>query len=75
MNAAEYTAVPDLDTFAVLPWDTRFARVFCRLYEPDHLAEDAGAEYACDFRGSLQRVHPGSPSAPASRCAPAASRR
>jgi glutamine synthetase len=57
VNAAEYTAVPDLDTFAVLPWDTSFARVFCRLYEPDHLAEGAGAPYACDSRGVLKRVH------------------
>lgn len=57
VNAAEYTALPDLDTFAVLPWDTSFARVFCRLYEPDHLAEGAGAPYACDSRGVLKRVH------------------
>jgi glutamine synthetase len=57
VNAAEYTAIPDLDTFAVLPWDTSFARVFCRLYEPDHLAEGAGAAYACDSRGVLKRVH------------------
>ena len=57
VNAAEYTALPDLDTFAVLPWDTRMARVFCRLYEPDHLAEGAGTPYACDSRGVLRRVH------------------
>lgn len=57
VNAAEYTAIPDLDTFAVLPWDTQFARVFCRLYEPDHLSEGAGAPYACDSRGVMQRVH------------------
>ena len=57
VNAAEYTAMPDLDTFAVLPWDNSFARVFCRLYEPDHLAEGAGAPYACDTRGILKRVH------------------
>jgi len=57
VNAAEYTSVPDLDTFAVLPWDTSIARVFCRLYEPDHLAENAGAPFASDSRGILQRVH------------------
>ncbi len=57
VNAAEYTAIPDLETFAVLPWDTTYARVFCRLYEPDHLAEGAGAAYACDSRGLLRRVH------------------
>lgn len=57
VGAAEYTAIPDLETFAILPWDTSFARVFCRLYEPDHLAEGAGAPYACDTRGVLRRVH------------------
>ncbi|MET7339047.1 glutamine synthetase family protein [Nonomuraea sp. NPDC005650] len=57
VNAPEYTAIPDLETFAVLPWDTSFARIFCRLYEPDHLAEGAGAPYACDTRGVLRRVH------------------
>lgn len=56
VNAPEYTAVPDLDTFAVLPWDTSFARVFCRLYEPDHLTERAGAEFSCDTRGLLRRM-------------------
>ncbi|ABK75399.1 glutamine synthetase family protein [Mycolicibacterium smegmatis] len=59
VNAPEYTAIPDLETFAVLPWDTSFARVFCRLYEPDHLAERAGAEFACDSRGLLRRLHAG----------------
>ncbi|KMO84599.1 Glutamine synthetase 3 [Mycolicibacterium chubuense] len=58
-HAPEYTAVPDLDTFAVLPWDTSFARVFCRLYEPDHLIDRAGAEFACDSRGLLHRMHAG----------------
>ncbi|GGV36637.1 glutamine synthetase [Actinomadura cremea] len=57
VNAAEYTALPDLETFAVLPWDPSFARVFCRLYEPDHLGEGAGAPFACDARGVLGRVH------------------
>lgn len=56
-EAAEYTAVPDLDTFRVLPWDSSVARVFCRLYEPDHRAENAGAALATDSRGLLKRVH------------------
>ncbi|BBX71323.1 glutamine synthetase family protein [Mycolicibacterium psychrotolerans] len=59
VHAPEYTAVPDLDTFAVLPWDTSFARVFCRLYEPDHLVDRAGTEFACDSRGLLHRMHAG----------------
>lgn len=59
VDAPEYTAIPDLETFAVLPWDTRFARVFCRLYEPDHLADQPGAEFPCDSRGLLRRLHAG----------------
>lgn len=57
VHAAEYTALPDLDTFAVLPWDTTVARVFCRLYEPDHLVEGAGEVFASDSRGQLKRMH------------------
>jgi glutamine synthetase len=56
-EAAEYTAVPDLDTFAVLPWDTKVARFFCRLYEPDHHPENPGAALGTDARGLLRRVH------------------
>lgn len=56
-DAAEYTAMPDLDTFAVLPWDTSVGRFFCRLYEPDHRPENAGAALATDSRGLLRRLH------------------
>jgi glutamine synthetase len=57
VEAAEYTAVPDLDTFAVLPWDTNVARVFCRLYEPDHVPGIAGTALATDCRGVFRRMH------------------
>ena len=57
VEAAEFTMLPDLDTFAVLPWDTRVGRFFCRLYEPGHLAAGGGAPYAGDVRGNLIRVH------------------
>ena len=56
-DAAEYTAVPDLDTFAVLPWDRSVGRFLCRLYEPDHRPEHAGAPFAADSRGLLARLH------------------
>ena len=61
VHAPEYTAIADLETFAVLPWDTSFARVFCRLYEPDHLTDAPGTEFACDSRGLLRRLHAGLP--------------
>jgi glutamine synthetase len=57
VEAAEYTAVPDLDTFAVLPWDTDVARVFCRLYEPDHIPGIGGTALALDCRGAFRRMH------------------
>ena len=57
VEAAEFTMLPDLDTFAVLPWDTRAGRFFCRMYEPGHRADAGGAAYAADVRGNLIRVH------------------
>ena len=56
-DAAEYTAVPDLDTFAVLPWDTTVGRFFCRLYEPDHVPGIGGTALATDSRGLFKRMH------------------
>jgi len=35
-QAAEFTAIPDIDSFRVLPWDRSIGSFFCRLYEPDH---------------------------------------
>lgn len=57
VGAAEYCAVPDLDTFCVLPWDHKVARVFCSLYEPDHVLTDPGAPFASDTRGLMKRLH------------------
>ncbi|MFF3555894.1 glutamine synthetase family protein [Streptomyces tsukubensis] len=56
-RAAEFTALPDLDTFAVLPWDTGVARFFCRTYEPEHQPECGGEPFAADVRGHLIRRH------------------
>ncbi|CAL9369578.1 Glutamate--methylamine ligase [Nocardiopsis dassonvillei] len=59
-NAREFVAVPDLDTFAVLPWDTASARFLCRLYEPEHGPEEtAGRPLPTDARGNLLRLHAG----------------
>ncbi|NLU69430.1 glutamine synthetase [Streptomyces sp. HNM0574] len=57
-DVAECTAMPDLDSFAVLPWDTSTGRFFCRLYEPGQRADGrAGAPLATDVRGNLARRH------------------
>lgn len=56
-QANEFTALPDLDTFAVLPWDRSVARVLCTLYEPEHIPAVGGAPLAMDSRGLLHRSH------------------
>jgi glutamine synthetase len=56
-QAAEFTAIPDIDSFQVLPWDRTIGSFYCRLYEPDHRPEVAGQPLACDARGHLIRAH------------------
>lgn len=57
VEAAELTAIPDLDTFAVLPWDTSVARFLCTAYEPDHIPEVGGGYLGLDTRATLRRAH------------------
>ncbi len=57
VQAPEFTAMADLDTFAVLPWDTSVARFFTQIYEPEHLPEVGGLPLGTDSRGILKRVH------------------
>lgn len=57
VDAAEFTAIPDLDSFAILPWDTAVARFFCTTYEPDHIAEVGGRYLGTDSRSTLIRAH------------------
>lgn len=56
-EAAEFTALPDLDTFAVLPWEPSMARFLCTVYEPDHRPEVGGQPLPTDSRGLLKRAH------------------
>jgi glutamine synthetase len=58
-EAEEFTALPDADSFAVLPWDPTTARFLCRLYRPSDRSVDPGAPLATDARGLLRRVHEG----------------
>lgn len=57
VHAAEYTAIPDLDSFEVLPWDTSIGRFFCTLYEPDHVPVVGGQYLPTDSRGVFKRMH------------------
>ena len=48
---SELAAMADLDTFAVLPWDNRVARVFCDCYDTE-----TGELLDADPRQNLKRV-------------------
>jgi glutamine synthetase len=56
-EAEEFTALPDADTFAVLPWDTSSARFLCRLYRRADADIAPGAPLPSDGRGLLYRAH------------------
>jgi glutamine synthetase len=47
----EGLGIPDLETFRVLPWEPRLARVWCHYYE-----EAGGGLLEHDVRGNLRRV-------------------
>jgi glutamine synthetase len=57
IGAREMIALPDPDTFVVLPWDTSVARMLCLAYEPPHFAEVGGRPLQTDSRGLLIRAH------------------
>ena len=50
-NESELAAVADLDTFAVLPWDRRVARVYCDCYDTE-----TGELLDADPRQNLKRI-------------------
>jgi glutamine synthetase len=56
-EAEELTALPDADTFQVLPWDTTSARFLCRLYRRADSHTSPGAPLPTDSRGLLRRAH------------------
>jgi glutamine synthetase len=56
-QSGEFTALPDMSSFCVLPWDTEFARFFCTLYIRDDDPERPGEPLPTDCRGVLQRRH------------------
>jgi glutamine synthetase len=56
-EASELVGLPDVETFQVLPWDRRVARVFCTLFRGREEATDPGAYLTADCRGNLRRLH------------------
>jgi glutamine synthetase len=56
-EARELVGIPEPDTFQVLPWDTRTARVFCTLFRGREEEVDGGTYLTSDCRGNLKRLH------------------
>jgi glutamine synthetase len=56
-EARELVGVPEPETFCVLPWDRKTARVFCTLFRGREEEEDGGAFLTSDCRGNLKRLH------------------
>jgi glutamine synthetase len=56
-EARELVGLPDPDTFCVLPWDRKTARVFCTLFRGREEEVDGGAYLTSDCRGNLRRIH------------------
>lgn len=53
IQESDMRLMPDLDTYAVLPWsplDSRRARIFCDIFLPD------GSSFMGDPRGTLKRI-------------------
>ena len=53
----EFVALPDPETFQVLPWDPTFGRFLCRLYRRGDRVSDHGQPLPTDPRGVLIRAH------------------
>jgi glutamine synthetase len=56
-ESRELIGVPDVETFQVLPWDPKTARVFCTLFRGREEEQDPGAFLTSDCRGNLKRIH------------------
>jgi len=56
-EARELVGLPNVDTFQVLPWDRKVARVFCTLFRGREEPENGGAFLDSDCRGNLRRIH------------------
>ena len=56
-EARELVGMPEPETFCVLPWDPKTARVFCTLFRGREEEVDGGAYLTSDCRGNLKRIH------------------
>ncbi len=56
-EARELVGIPEPETFCVLPWDRKTARVFCTLFRGREEEVEGGAFLTSDCRGNLKRIH------------------
>jgi len=50
-NESELKGIPDLDTFRILPWEPRVARVYCDTFD-----SETGEPFEADCRSNLKRL-------------------
>ena len=55
-EAWELVGIPEPETFAVLPWDSRVARVWCTCFRNREDRDGPGAFLTSDCRGNLRRI-------------------
>ena len=55
-EAAELVGIPEPETFEVLPWDPKVARVWCTCFRNREERENPGAFLTSDCRGNLKRI-------------------
>ena len=55
-EAAELVGIPEPETFEVLPWDSKVARVWCTLFRNREEQEDPASFLTADCRGNLKRI-------------------
>ncbi|MBM3677279.1 MAG: glutamine synthetase [Actinobacteria bacterium] len=55
-EAHELVGLPEPDTFQVLPWDRKVARVWCTTFRNREEREDPGGHFTADCRANLKRA-------------------
>ena len=74
-EAAELVGIPEPETFEVLPWDRKVARVWCTCFRNREEREDPGAFLTSDCRSNLKRIQAEFEASTASTSVPAPSPR
>ncbi|GAA2029474.1 glutamine synthetase family protein [Yaniella flava] len=57
VEAKEFWALPEAETFTSIPWDTTVATIWCRAYEPLHFGDIGGSVLPTDVRSLFKITH------------------